>query len=320
MDMHRQALTYVQQGILLVLAYVVFSSGNAVYLSGFLASTDVYGTLFFVFTLMAVVFGFAVKAQGGLRLAWRDGNVLIALVGVNLTTAGSWLSFFFAVRSIEPALTSVIGSAVVPLTTLLFSTLVLGIAPRSRAQWTAATALLACMVLSAWVVFSGRTALSESTPLVGYVGSVVCGLSVALNTLISKRLNNLGAAPSEILATRFFLLIAIAALMADWDGFLMTFSTHCLDLVLIAVAGNLAPVYFLQSGLSRLPPIATGFLIGLSPVVYLVFQSFANRFSFAPVSVAAICISTVIILYGVWVSSRSAPATVNRPLSPAGEQ
>lgn len=243
--------------------------------------------------------------RGGLRFDWRNRRVQAALVGVNITTAASWFSFFFAVRSIEPALTSVIGNAVMPLTTLAFSALVLGSAPRSRAEIGAAAALLLCMLGTAWVVFSGRTGLLASAPAVGFAASVLCGVSVALNTVVSKRLNVLGLSAVEILATRFFLLIVLAAALTDWGSFAPSLKLRYADLLLLAVAGNLVPLFCLQAGIARIRPVVTAFLVGLSPLVYLLFQAFTQRLAFSPASAACIGISTMVIIYGVLVSHRA---------------
>lgn len=297
-----------QQGILLVLAYVTLSSANAVYLSGFLTGVDVFGTLLVVFVLIALVFWSICAARGGVGIPWRNRPVAFALLGVNLTTVGSWFSFFLAVRSMEPALTSVIGNAVMPLTALVFTALVLRVPPRSHKELLVAAALLLCMLGTGWTVFSGRTALRDSAPVLGFAASVLCGVSVALNTVVSKRLNILGFDAAKILATRFFALIMLAATLTDWGSFFVTLQTRYLELFALAVIGNLVPLFCLQSGISRIRPVVTSFLIGLSPLAYLVFQVFTDRLSFAPASAVCVAVTTAVIIYGVLVSHRMEPA------------
>lgn len=298
-----------RQGIVLVLAYVAISSANAVFLSSILSDGNIFAVLLCVFCLVTVFFWANLLAVGGFKSNWRERAVWRDLIWINFTTAGCWFSFFFAIKSIEPALTSVIGNAVMPLTTIVISVVMLRALPKSTGEVTAAAALLACMLATGWVVFYGRTGQEQSAPLAGFVASMLCGIFVSLNTVVSKRLNSRGVTAVEILSTRFFLLLVLAALFTNWDQFPGIVDQHYAHILLVAVLGNLVPLFCLQAGIARIRPVVTSFLIGLSPLVYLAFQGFSAQLRFSVESAACIALSTAVILYGVLVSHREVDTT-----------
>jgi drug/metabolite transporter (DMT)-like permease len=297
-------------GIMLVMGFVLMSAINGVFLSTFLQSANIFSTLLCVFSLIAFLFNVYITIRHG--MIWRNFSRKVWFyIGLsNLTTAANWFSFFFAVKYIEPAISATLVNSVLPLATIGISLALLGKRIRGLSEILPATALFIAMLITASVVFSGqsgRPAAELHSNVIGVIMSLVCGISIALNTVVAKKLNELDIAPSTIMAYRFFLLIFIAAILVDEQILRIDLEQSYLAMLVIAIVGNLIPLFSLQLGIKRLPPVTVVFLNGLAPMSYFLVQSMTNQFHFSWASLLSIIFSTCVILTGAYYSNRAKP-------------
>jgi drug/metabolite transporter (DMT)-like permease len=300
-------------GIAFVLTFVLLSAVNGVYMSAFLVDVDVFVALFCVFSFIALCFNVYVLRHHGLLIVRLPAQVLVYLALSNVTTALNWFSFFFAVKYIEPAISATLINSVLPLTTMIISMVILNDRRKGPAEWGSAAALFVAMVLTALTVFSGnsgRPASGVSSYAIGVGMSLICGVSMALNTVVSKKLNQLEVKPSTIMAYRFFLLIALSLLLVDLPAFERDVARVYPQLLLIAVVGNMLPLFALQLGIQRLSPVTVVFLNGLGPMAHFAVQGFSSHLQFSWASLAAIAVSTCVILVGAWISHRTREGVV----------
>ncbi|VTU34565.1 EamA-like transporter family protein [Variovorax sp. PBL-H6] len=295
-------------GVALVLFFVLLSAVNGVFLSAFLVNVDVYVTLLCVFTLIAVLFNaYTFWAHG--RIYRRFSRQVWLYIGLsNLTTVGNWFGFFFAVKHLEPAISATLINSVLPLATIGIAIVLLGQRRREPAELLSAVALMAAMLITAGVVFSGqssRPAVGFDSYVFGVAMSLVCGISMALNTVVAKKLNTLGVAPSTIMAYRFFLLILTAAVLVDGPVLRADLQQFYPEMLFIAILGNLIPLFSLQLGIKRLSPVTVVFLNGLGPITHFVVQIVSGLYAFSPASLASILFATMVICVGAYYSNRS---------------
>ena len=106
-----------KQGILLIFSFNILSGVQAVYLSDMLQKVDVFSTLILTFCLVSFYFYSVqvVSKKAQVKTQW------IEWVGVNITTAGSWLGFFIALKYIEPAISSALANSIGPIVTILIT-------------------------------------------------------------------------------------------------------------------------------------------------------------------------------------------------------
>jgi drug/metabolite transporter (DMT)-like permease len=295
-------------GVLLVLFFVLLSALNGVYLSQFLVKVDVFAALFLIFLLIAAIFNVSLALQPGPhpmrrwnRETWRY------VLFVNLTTAGNWFGFFFAVKHIEPAMSATLINSVLPLATIGIALLLLNKRRIDPYELGSALTLLVAMLAAAGVVFSGHSGRTVADPryyLLGVGMSFLCGVSIALNTVVSKKLNILGVSPSAIMACRFFLLLAISLAVVDRSALATAVQDFYAELLLVAVVGNLIPLFALQYGIKLLNPVTVVFINGLGPLTHLVVQTVSGLYPLSLASLASIGFSTVAILLGAYFSNR----------------
>ncbi len=309
-------------GVFLVLFFVLMSAVSGVFLSIFLVKVDVFITLLCVFSLIALLFNAYIFWAHGqtFRRFSRQAWLYIGLS--NLTTAGNWFGFFFAVKHIEPAISATLINSVLPLATIGIAIVMLRQRPRGPAELISACTLMFAMLLTAGVVFSGqssRPAMEFNSTVIGVIMSLVCGISMALNTVVAKKLNNLGISPSVIMAYRFFLLILIAAALVDGAELTTNLRQFFPEILFITIVCNLIPLFSLQLGIKRLSPVTVVFLNGLAPITYFVVQSLSGFYIFSLASLAAILFATLVIFLGAYYSNRTPISEPNPKSELTGE-
>ena len=104
-------------GFLASLAFTILASVRDVYFGGVFQSTSPLGVAAVAFTLCSLLFLPIALARSPasfrvLRHRWRE------LLGINVTTGLAWISFFFALRTIEPLLVQILFAGVGPLTVM----------------------------------------------------------------------------------------------------------------------------------------------------------------------------------------------------------
>lgn len=295
-------------GMLLVLCFVLLSALNGVYLSQFLVKVDVFAALFLIFLLISAIFNVAVALQRGSHpMRGWNRETWLYLLFVNLTTAGNWFGFFFAVKYIEPAMSATLINSVMPLATIGVAVVVLGKRRTDAYELVSAFTLLVAMLGAATVVFSGnsgRTAADPQHELLGVAMSFLCGLSIALNTVVSKKLNTLGVSPSAIMAFRFVLLLLVSFAVVDRSNLVAVAREFHAEILVVALVGNLIPLFALQYGIKLLNPVTVVFLNGLGPLANLVVQTASGLYALSLASLASIGFSTIAILLGAYFSNR----------------
>lgn len=306
-------------GIGCVLVFGVLQGVGAVFLSSFLQRIPLVVVLFSVYALVSIFFNLGLLKELALqrnkaldvkigRSCWR------LLVVVNLTTAASASSFFCAVKYIEPALSSSFINAVLPLATIGVDYMMCG---RKRIELRTigpACALLAAMVLTAAVAFSDRSGVTGDTRsyVIGLGMAAVCGCAMSITNVASRRLNDAGLSPKQIMGSRFLLVTLGSGMIAGYGDLASGITEYWMPILAVAVIGNLVPLYALQLGILRLRPVTVAFLIGLGPMITFVLQGLNSDIRFSWPSFATTAFTTTIVLVGAWVSlvsaTRSKPA------------
>lgn len=228
------------------------------------------------------------------------------VVMINVTTAVTWLSMLFALKLLEPAVVNVLGLALGPLLTVLVSPRLRPGMAVLRAEIVVSIAVAAMMGLLVWGSFTGQTAVGELSTAKTALGvglTLLCGLGSVANVIYSKRLSDARLSPQEVLAVRFFLMLAvtwtIVASTAD-PGLGAAF----LPSALIAVVGVAVPLYLLQVGIKHTEPITASILLTLSPLFAFVLQLPDRRLSPSALTFAGVVGIVAMVAIGMVARSR----------------
>ena len=299
-------------GFLVSLAFVALASVRDVYLGGLFQRWSPLHVAIVAFTLCSVVFLPIAWARDpkGLRILLRRPGELF---WVNVTSAIAWISFFQALKAIEPALVQVLFSGVGPLTVRWLDRLVPGAAPPATlhpAEGPCHLGLLASLVATASITLagvSGAGALPLGVAAFGVALAAGAGVSISVNTVLCKKLNQAGVNPAALVALRFPGAIVVAAVLSGPPG----------DLAALPSIGALAPVagaalllivfpvYVSQVGVSLASPLTVRVAFSLAPVFIFALQLFEGRLASSPYSLAAAGVYCVFAVGGAVARQRA---------------
>ncbi|GAA1866779.1 EamA family transporter [Myceligenerans crystallogenes] len=314
MNERRRAL--VRRGVLPLLAYAVLTAAMDVYAGNRFATISPAAVAAVSFTFTMVFFLALEWSRRGMRQLRELTRHRRDLVAINVTTAVTWLATLYALDFLEPAIVNVLGLALGPVITVLAGPLLRRGSTVLKSE--IAVSLGICVLLGAlvWVSFSGRSGLAGVTvsdAVAGLAFTVACAVGSSFNIIYMKRLGDAGCDPNTVLATRFFLMSAVAwVLVAVTDA--GDLRTALVPGAVVAVIGVGLPIYVLQIGIRHTEPITTSLLIALSPLFAFVMQFADGRLRFSAFTLAGIVGVVALVALGTVVRGRQpmpAPAGGN---------
>jgi drug/metabolite transporter (DMT)-like permease len=275
-----------QTGFLLSAAFVGLASLRDVYFGGLLQRVHpllVAGTAFGLCTLVFLAAAL-VRDRPGLVALWHHRR---RLAWVNVTTALAWLSFFFALRTAEPALVQILFFGIGPLSVAWLDARVTGTRPAafSARERALRAGLAGALVLAAAVVLAGRSGLGPQPlgpALLGVALALAGGTSIALSQLLCRTLNDAGVRPATLIALRFPGAVLLAAALAPVAGGDVLGGVTPGTLAGVALASFLlivVPNYVNQVGVALASPVTVRSVIAVGPVLVFVLQAIEGRLS-----------------------------------------
>jgi drug/metabolite transporter (DMT)-like permease len=309
----RSPLTAVRSpdlGIVFVLVFLVLSNTNAVFAGNLLQSVQPFIFLFWSFLAASLTFGILLVIRKGLAGLAISRSAVVPLLALNATTALTWIGFYYALRFIAPAIVTAIMGGLGPLTTIALQRFLhwRQLPPRI---YLAATGVLVGAALLAWAALTGQSGVREvtiSVTLVGLGAATIGGIFQALNTMATKRLGEKGLTATQIMSHRFYLLIAIAAVLSLAGPGLSPGPASRAGLIAIAtILGVIAPLWPLQRGILLSEPFTVAALLACSPIITFLFQGFDRRVHWSAASAAGCAVVAVFTIYGTRLIYRKAP-------------
>ena len=308
------------RGFLLSGAFVALASMRDVYLGGLLQRVNplvVAVTAFSLCTLAFLAVAF-VRDRAGLAALVRHRR---RLGSVNVTTALAWLSFFFALRAVEPALVQILFFGVGPLSVTWIDRFVVGTTPvtLTTAERRLHVGLLIALVFAGAVVAGGLSGLGAQPPgraLTGIALAIGGGVSISVSTVLCRTLNDAGVGPTTLLALRFpgaVVLAATLAVVTPGDAFVPVTPGILGGVALASFLLIVLPNYVNQIGVALASPVTVRAVLAVGPVLVFALQLLEGRLSSSPATLAA-CLLYAVFAVAAAVARRRAIAT--RPTEP----
>ena len=210
------------------------------------------------------------------------------LIKLNIASAVTFLSFYFALKYVEPAIVSSLEMAVAPLFIIIL--LLCQQQKISFSKWLIALGtLLACIVLVVGVVNgeSGVTEMFTSQMLVGLIASVICGIGAVYCSEYSKQLSGIGWTSSMILSKRYIAIIVISFCIT-YEQLYYYFLENITWILIVTIAGVLLPNYLLQKGIQYTNTFLVMMSLSFIPVFTFVFQLFDTRLQFSIITLIGV--------------------------------
>ncbi|MBO0821274.1 MAG: EamA family transporter, partial [Nocardiopsaceae bacterium] len=227
------------------------------------------------------------------------------VLAINVTTAVTWLSMFYALKYLEPAVVSVTVVALGPILTVVMGPVLRKGSSALPGETWISVGVLALLGVLVWESAAGRSgigALGAGRVVAGFLFALACGVGSTANVIYMKRLSEAGQTPRAVLAIRFFLMIAVTWVATGFES--QPRLGHAFwPAFVVAVIGVALPIYVLQVGIKHTEPITTSLLISVSPLFTLLLQLFDRRLHPSLASFA--CTLAVLVLVAVGVVQRS---------------
>ncbi|WP_198545832.1 DMT family transporter [Actinacidiphila yeochonensis] len=302
--------TSLRQGVPPLLGYAVLTAAMDVYAGNRFSVVSPAGLAAVSFTLTFLFFGAAELRRGGTRRISALAEHRVDLVAINITTTVTWLSTFYALKYLEPAIVNVIGLALGPVITTLAGPLMRRQSSVIPAETAVAVLICGLLAMLLWGSFSGDSGLGHITALhatLGLVFTLTCAAGSAVNILYMKRLSEAGCDSGTVLATRFVLMAAVSwglVAVGDRGGL----HAALVPGAVVAVIGVGVPIYVLQVGIRHTEPITTSLLVALSPLFAFVMQLADGRLSFSALTLVGVLGVVALVCLGVLARARRSAA------------
>jgi len=276
-------------GVALLLSFVASQAIRDVFLRHLFGNLGLFEVALVAFGTAAIVFGLGLALLGRQQIkllmsAWRE------VIAVNVTTLVAWLSYFGALRLVEPAAVNLAFSGIAPVAVAMLGMLGLSSATGARAggferllHWS----LFGTIVLLATVVATGRSGSAHLDPITGLAGvalAAFAGFVITAESIIAKRMNEMGIAALSIVGVRFSLVTALAAVVvartpeahAGVSG--GSLAQLCIEFLAVLVG----PIYLAQAGLRLTTPLLSSVILAIGPITTLLVQTMVGAVVLSP--------------------------------------
>lgn len=275
------------QGLLWCFTFVILDAAQAVFFGGVLQKLDGFliGGLVFGLSSIGCILWTCFRTPYQIKIARQHGAPLL---GLNLSAAGGWLTYFNAIQLIEPAVAFAIFSGIIPIATIIASHLGFAEAEPSRnslealgnAVLVCGLLLLAGLTLLGW---SGFVRGAVEAALMGLYLAAISGILIAMMLLYSQRLDGHGLAPVTQFGLRFpiYLLLTFVgyALGIDHKGPVPI--TDVLAAVGIGMIVLAFPIYAVQKAVSLTSSLTIGSVAAMAPLIVFLMQTIEGRVDYS---------------------------------------
>jgi drug/metabolite transporter (DMT)-like permease len=290
-------------GSLLVLGFVLLSAVRDVYFGHTFQSVGFFTVILIGCTICTAFFLVvsALRRGSGLGVLRRNIGIVVA---VNVTTAIAWIFYFFALTHISPAVANTLYSGIGPLAIIALEAAgwrIVARAPVRRMEAVLFVGVGISLFLIAFGAvrgFSGVQGKSPHLSIAGVVLAAIAGVSLVVSILYTRKLHDRGVGSDAILATRFILIVVIAAVAEAYnDRSLLGYPpTELAWLGLSASVLIVMPIYVLQLGIARSVPLTANIIRALGPVAVFGAQLVDPRVVFSSYMLCALLFYAVCII------------------------
>jgi hypothetical protein len=276
---------------LAVVGYVLLTATQGVVL-GSLVQRSVWNPVTLMvatFAVVAAVFNLAQIGRAGvyLRLIWASAKEVVWL---NLLSAVNFLSFYWAIRTVPVSSHAAVALGVGPLVVL-----VLGRSAACGPRW---GQVVSALGLGLSLALMAVSLLGRAAPF-DLAMSFTCGVSLVLTLFSQRRLKAAGWTPGQMMAARFFVLVAVGvALNPALTAPAVTPQDALMHVVILAVFGTIVPLYLLTWGQCHTRPLTSTLLLYAMPLLMVAGEFIEARITVSPPVIGGVLATCVFLAIG----------------------
>ncbi len=288
----------------LVLLFVVAGAVRDVFFGEVFQRHRFFDVVFVSFALATIIFSIVVAVRMPAQFGVLARNWRMALIA-NLGTACAWLSYFFALKMLEPAVVTTIHAGMGAITLVALNALGLHISRPVAVRGIVKLlhlGILAVLLALAGVVLAGLSGIpARALPetLLGLALAFASGVFISLTSDVTKRMHEHGVGAEAVLAVRFIVMIGVAGGMSFagiGDGVPLDSLVSVATVAGAALALIVLPLYVLQLGLVRTSAVTTWIVMALGPCLVFAAQGFDGRIVTSPSTLACILAYSALVV------------------------
>jgi drug/metabolite transporter (DMT)-like permease len=294
-------------GAILILGYSALNAFKSVFEGAVLVAMSPAFLAVHVFVLAQATYFLLHRDRQGLFVKARSAWPLV--VGVNITTALSWLAVLYALNYLEPAVVNSLVVGCIPLMAIVLAPILRPQVPVVRSEWLAGGCCALSVLLLIYTTNGGWSGLGKiplEQVLLGVVAAVLTALGVTTNTFVTKSLAERGFSSADTMAVRFTLLNVLAAALTTSSVSLTPYTAQVvLSILAITVFGVFIGVYLLQIGIAKTEPLTASLLFSTNLAFTCAAQLLDPRLSVSSATLVGVALLTIFTTYGAVAASRT---------------
>ncbi|EJT01633.1 hypothetical protein [Rhizobium sp. CCGE 510] len=294
-------------GLIWAFSFVILEAAQAVFFGGVFQDYDSFliGGAVFGSTATGTLIWAKMRTPDQLKTAWANGA---SVLGLNLSTALVWITYFFALQMIEPAVVFTVFSGLIAVSVLVaFACGVPEASPlRNRVEGVGLIAIVIGVGYLATITMLGQSGFVRggwAAAMAGLLLTSVSAVSLTAMMVYSQRLNGLGIAPAAQYGLRFplYVMMALPAAWFGLDGKGPVDLSGLFAVIMIGFAIMAFPVFAMQKAISLMSTLSLAAITALGPLFVFLFQIIEGRVAYAPATMMGLMIyfaGAVLAAYG----------------------
>lgn len=268
-------------GIILVFLYCLTSAFSVIVVSQYEQTFNPLKLTLYNFLFAAIFFNcLALPRMSQLITQIKNNKRLFWII--NIASVLAWLPLFYSLKYLEPAVVMAIVFGLIPIASLLFSLQKVGLKSLNKQDiiFVLLIAFVVAMLIAVYlydlqnISTTGKYHIYSSLLL-----TVVAGIGTAWVVANMKALNVQGFSTIQVMAMRFYLMVALSAILVGYLNISFTFTMQqFVAIVIITFLTIILPLFLLQKGAERTDPVNVGFILPLQPLIIYGYQMFEGRF------------------------------------------
>ncbi|WP_408010034.1 DMT family transporter [Pseudalkalibacillus sp. A8] len=292
-------------GTILLIISALLTAGSNVYYSSNVQDISPF-TFTFISFLITAVFFHIIQLKNYTKNMQINSKNLKNIIGINLSTAGVFMCFYFALKYIEPAIVGAIEIGVGPISSLIIIKLFYRQTVKRVDIFTGIGALAGSLFLIFGTLNGNSGIAFQSLPIAvaGLISATLCGFFAALAAIYSKNLSKDNWSSSKILAHRFYAIITLSLILSLQQGnLLLQLTSNWVWILVVSVIGVAIPLYFLQIGIKHSETFFVMMSLSFIPIFTYAFQLFDSRIATSYHSLSGISIILGFALFSVYINN-----------------
>lgn len=294
-------------GTISLVMSAILTAANQVYYAQKIQEISPFTFTFISFLITTIVFLLlSLKNSPGIRE--NTGKSFAKdLVFLNLSTALAFLTFYYALKYVEPAIVSALEMEAGPIFALLLTYRSYTNKQFYKIDSIVSIGAFLGSLFLLWTALSGRSGLNyhSSEFIIGICVSILCGFGAVLSAIYSKKLSNTGWTSSQILAHRSYAIIAISLSFSLFQKEIgAQLLPHLNWIIIISITGVILPLYMLQIGIKNCDTFFVMVSMTFIPIFTFMFQILDPRVLWSNNTLIGIVLLTLFGLFSAYTKNK----------------